>query len=274
MADRAANAVEIFSREGVLIAKVPVFAPTGVVALPNNQFAVSTLRSKRLVEIRDEEGKLVRSFGDPADAGITPDPSKLQNLGRVSGDGEGAIYFAFATLPDPLIRKFDRYGYAGGDARFDASRYAPKSKFVARMIAFSLDSITASRIFPTPTIPGRPSAIRATFSSAAGCLRVCSRVGEAEGRRPRNRRRTIFWPRDWPPAREVGDREESPAADGIRARIVSGRFAACASRRPFLQVEAQWQLFGNVLIQCGRRKRCESAIQWSRLIGRRSVRAA
>jgi hypothetical protein len=125
VADRAANAVEIFSREGALIAKVPVFAPTGVVALPNNQFAVSTLRSKRLVEIRDEEGKLVRSFGDPADAGITPDPSKLQNLGKVSGDGEGAIYFAFATLPDPLIRKFDRYGYAGGDARFDASRYAP-----------------------------------------------------------------------------------------------------------------------------------------------------
>jgi hypothetical protein len=125
VADRAANAVEIFSPEGALIAKVPVFAPTGVAALPNNQFAVSTLRSKRLIEIRDEEGRLVRSFGDPADAGISADPSKLQNLGKVSGDGEGAIYFAFATLPDPLIRKFDRYGYAGGDARFDASRYAP-----------------------------------------------------------------------------------------------------------------------------------------------------
>jgi hypothetical protein len=125
VADRAANAVEIFSPEGALIAKVAVFAPTGVVALPNNQFAVSTLRSKRLIEIRDEEGRLVRSFGDPADAGITADPNKLQNLGKVSGDGEGAIYFAFATLPDPLIRKFDRYGYAGGDARFDASHYAP-----------------------------------------------------------------------------------------------------------------------------------------------------
>jgi len=125
VADRAANAVEIFSPEGVLIAKVPVFAPTGVVALPNNQFAVSTLRSKRLIEIRDEQGEMVRSFGDPADAGITPDPNKLQNLGKVSGDGIGDIYFAFVTLPDPLIRRFDRYGYAAGDARFDASRYAP-----------------------------------------------------------------------------------------------------------------------------------------------------
>src|SRR5271156_818311 len=125
VADRAANAVEIFSPEGALIAKVAVFAPTGVVALPNNQFAVSTLRSKRLIEIRDEEGRLVRSFGDPADAGITVNPNKLQNLGKVSGDGIGEIYFAFVTLPDPLRRRFDRYGYAAGDARFDASRYAP-----------------------------------------------------------------------------------------------------------------------------------------------------
>src|SRR3984957_14518717 len=125
VADRAANAVEIFSPDGTLIARVPVFAPTGVVALPNDQFAVSTLRSKRLVEILDETGRVVRSFGDPADAGIEPDPSKLQNLGKVSGDGNGGIYFSFVTLSDPLIRKFDRYGYAGGDARFDASRYAP-----------------------------------------------------------------------------------------------------------------------------------------------------
>jgi hypothetical protein len=126
VADRAANAIKIFSPEGALVAKVNVFAPTGVVALPDHQFAVSTLRSKRLVEIRDEQGGLVRSFGDPADAGIEPDPKKLQNLGKVCGDGLGAIYFAFATLPDPTIRKFDRYGYAAADAHFDAARYAPK----------------------------------------------------------------------------------------------------------------------------------------------------
>jgi hypothetical protein len=125
VADRAANAIKIFSPEGALVARVSVFAPTGVVALPDRQFAVSTLRSKRLVEIRDEQGVLVRSFGDPADAGIEPDPNKLQNLGKVTGDGLGDIYFAFVTLPDPTIRKFDRYGYAAADAHFDASRYSP-----------------------------------------------------------------------------------------------------------------------------------------------------
>jgi len=125
VADRAANAVEIFSAGGSLVTKIPVFAPTGIVALPDKQFAVSTLRSKRLVEIRDEQGALVRSFGDPAEAGIDTDSKKLQNAGKISGDGTGGIYYAFAALPDPTIRKYDRYGYAATDARFAASQYEP-----------------------------------------------------------------------------------------------------------------------------------------------------
>ena len=125
VADRAANAVEIFSADGSLVTRIPVFAPTGIVALPDKQFAVSTLRSKRLVEIRDEQGALVRSFGDPADSGIDPDSKKLQNAGKISGDGAGGIYYAFAALPDPTIRKYDRFGYAATDARFDASQYEP-----------------------------------------------------------------------------------------------------------------------------------------------------
>lgn len=125
VADRAANAIEIFSPEGALLAKIPVFAPTGVVALPDKQFAVSTLRSKRLVEIRNEQGVLVRSFGDPADAGIDVDSKKLQNIGKISGDGADDIYFAFTALADPTVRRYDRYGYAANDATFAASRYEP-----------------------------------------------------------------------------------------------------------------------------------------------------
>src|SRR6202050_3766911 len=126
VADRAANAVEIFSPDGSLLKSVPVLAPTGVVALPDNQFAVSTLRSKRLVEIRTDQGDLVRSFGDPAQAGA--DPSKqLQTLGRVFGDGSGGIYFAFTTLPDPTVRKYDRFGYAATEVALAANLYAPSS---------------------------------------------------------------------------------------------------------------------------------------------------
>jgi hypothetical protein len=125
VADRAANAVEIFSPSGAAIAKIPVFAPTSVVALPNDQFAVSTLRSKRLVEVRADDGTLIRSFGDPADAGVTPDPKQLQNLGKISGDGAGDIFFAFTSIPDPTVRRYDRYGYVSSEATFSAELYNP-----------------------------------------------------------------------------------------------------------------------------------------------------
>ncbi|MFY9804476.1 MAG: hypothetical protein WA211_03235 [Candidatus Acidiferrales bacterium] len=125
VADRAANAIEVFSLEGALLSRIPVFAPTGVVALPNQQFAVTTLRSKRLVEIRNEDGFLIRSFGDPSDAGINPDSKQLQELGKISGDGAGDIFFAFTTLPDPTVRRYDRYGYVTSEATFDAALYDP-----------------------------------------------------------------------------------------------------------------------------------------------------
>jgi hypothetical protein len=125
VADRAANAVEIFSPSGAQLAKIPVFAPTSVVALPNDEFAVSTLRSKRLVEVRGDDGALIRSFGDPADAGVTPDPKQLQNLGKISGDGAGDIFFAFTSIPDPTVRRYDRYGYVSSEATFSAEMYNP-----------------------------------------------------------------------------------------------------------------------------------------------------
>jgi hypothetical protein len=125
VADRAANAIEVFSPEGVQLAKIPIFAPTGVVALPDDQFAVSTLRSKRLVEIRSEQGALIRSFGDPTDAGIDPDSKQLQNPGKISGDGAGDIYFAFTAVPDPTVRRYDRYGYVTSEATFAAELYDP-----------------------------------------------------------------------------------------------------------------------------------------------------
>ncbi|MGD0403114.1 MAG: hypothetical protein ABSB66_07945 [Candidatus Acidiferrales bacterium] len=124
VADRAANAIEIFSPDGSLLKSVPVLAPNGVVALPDNQFAVSTLRSKRLVEILSDQGDLVRSFGDPAEAGADP-LKQLQNLGRVFGDSNADIYFVFTSLPEPTVRKYDRFGYAATDVTVAANLYAP-----------------------------------------------------------------------------------------------------------------------------------------------------
>ena len=42
VADRGANAVEIFKTDGSLVARVPVNAPTSIAALSNGQFAVTS----------------------------------------------------------------------------------------------------------------------------------------------------------------------------------------------------------------------------------------
>jgi len=112
VADRGANAIEIFSPDGSLVAKVPVVAPTSVVALSGGQFAVTSLTSNHLVQIIDEHGKVIRSFGDPQY--ITEDEAgndRVIDWGKITGDSAGGLYFAFTSLPQPTVRKYDRYGY-------------------------------------------------------------------------------------------------------------------------------------------------------------------
>ncbi len=125
VADRGANAIDVFSPDGSLVSRTPVVAPTSVVALSDGQFAVTSLTSKRLVEVIDQRGKVVRNFGDPIEVDDQPDkqagdkpPDKepLISRGKVSGDSVGGIYFAFTSVPDPTVRKYDRYGYVGYEA--------------------------------------------------------------------------------------------------------------------------------------------------------------
>ncbi len=112
VADRGANAVEIFKPDGTLVAKAPVNAPTSVAALSNAQFAVTSLTSDHLVQIRDERGTLVRSFGDPSDIADATGNSSINEWGKISGDSADGIYFAVTSVSDPTLRKYDRFGYA------------------------------------------------------------------------------------------------------------------------------------------------------------------
>jgi len=140
VADRGDNAVKIFASNGALLASVPVTAPTSVVALSEGQFAVTKLQSKRLVQIMDQTGASIRTFGDPADqpgSGATPQavpatPSAKQPLpvldrGRITGDSAGNIYFVFTTLADPAIQRFDRYGYSAYDSVLSAAAFGALS---------------------------------------------------------------------------------------------------------------------------------------------------
>jgi hypothetical protein len=103
-----------------------VTAPTSVVALSDGQLAVTTLQSKRLVQILDEKGATVRTFGDPADqSGSDASAQPLMDRGRITGDLSGNIYFAFTSLPDPTLQRFDRFGYSAYGAVISADEFGP-----------------------------------------------------------------------------------------------------------------------------------------------------
>lgn len=132
--DRGANAVKVFTPAGSLAATVHVLAPTSIVALPDGQFALTTLQSSRLVQVMNERGVVVRSFGDPADQpnqnptaqqdqGAVAQP--ILDRGRIVGDSVGNIYFSFAELPDPTIQKFDRFGYSAYETAVTADKFGP-----------------------------------------------------------------------------------------------------------------------------------------------------
>jgi hypothetical protein len=128
VADRGANAIDVFRPDGSLVLRIPVFAPTSVVALPDNQFAITTLRSTHLVQIIDSTGTVLQRIGDPTDVrgnpqtdadpetaelfgGPRPKVSALHDYGTITGDSAGGIYFAFASTQNPTLRKYDRFGY-------------------------------------------------------------------------------------------------------------------------------------------------------------------
>jgi hypothetical protein len=126
VADRGANAVKIFAPDGSLAVTIPVPGPTSIAALPGDEFVVTSLRYRRLMMIYGDGGTLTRAIGDPGDFSAHFDPNRMPDLGRVSADPAGNIYFVFSFLPVPTVRRFDRFGYAGTEISLD--QFAPNAK--------------------------------------------------------------------------------------------------------------------------------------------------
>ena len=187
VADRGANAIEIFQPDGTFVTKVQVFAPTSVVALSDGEFAVSTLRTKRLVLILNDKGTQIRSFGDPVDMGVDVYATPLESLGRISGDSANDVYFAFITLANPTIRKFDRFGYAHGDAMVTADQlhYTPPGHEDRVQFGFNMSEMNFSSTLDGGAMVGSSGDIH---------FRVAwNRAGRAHWRRkrPGDQRRII-----------------------------------------------------------------------------------
>ena len=119
VADRAANAVKIWDAAGnARMAKVN--APVSVAALPDGEVAVATLRDPHLVIVFDKNGRDVREFGDPEDISERPDLNRFLNIGQLVSDGMGHLFYGFSYTPEPTVREYDRFGYAGADIQYTA----------------------------------------------------------------------------------------------------------------------------------------------------------
>lgn len=125
VADRGANAIRVFDTAGSLIATARVPSPLSVAALSGGEFAATTLRSEQLVSIFDAHGAAARTFGDIPAASAERTQGALLSPGRLYGNGKGHIYFVFTGLPDPTIRKYDRFGYAAFEISLPAYEFAP-----------------------------------------------------------------------------------------------------------------------------------------------------
>lgn len=134
VADRGANAVRIYDASGRLALSIPIPAPTSVAALPGGEIAVASARSTHLVEVYDQQGKVVREFGDPSALAERAELNRFLNIGRFVTDPAGDIYYAFSYLPEPTLRKYNRYGYAAFEISLTTIEYQPEAQAVRREI--------------------------------------------------------------------------------------------------------------------------------------------
>lgn len=134
MADRGGNAVRVYDTSGQLALSIPVAAPISVAALPGGEIAVASARSTHLVEVYDQQGKVVREFGDPSELAERADLNQFLNIGQLVTDSAGHIYYAFSYLPEPTVRKYNRYGYAAFEISMVTLEYQPEAKAVRREI--------------------------------------------------------------------------------------------------------------------------------------------
>lgn len=132
--DRGGNSIKVFDPDGRFSTAIPVASPTSAAAFQGGEIAVTSMRSRRLIEVYDLHGKLVRDFGDPNDVAERADLNRFLNVGRLATDPAGNLYYAFYYLPEPTVRKYDRYGYAAQEITMTTLEYQPQAQALRREI--------------------------------------------------------------------------------------------------------------------------------------------
>ncbi len=134
VADRGANLIQVFSSEGTPLRSIAIKNPISVAALPEGEVAVGTLREPHLVIVFDKNGRDVREFGDPEPLAEREELNRYLNIGHLATDAQGHLYYAFAYLPEPMVRQYDRLGYAGQDIQYTALDAMPPAQAARKEI--------------------------------------------------------------------------------------------------------------------------------------------
>ena len=157
--DRVENLVSELAPDGKLLRSIHVNGPVSVAALPEGEVAVSTLRGSHLVTVYGPTGKVVREFGEPEEFSSRQEINQLLSEGRLGTDPQGRLYYGYTFRPEPLVRQYDRAGYAGVDFEFTGLDAFPEAQaarkeiikqenkrtppyFVAILTAFGVDPAT------------------------------------------------------------------------------------------------------------------------------------
>ena len=134
VADRGANLVRVFDARGAASLTVPVSGAVSVAALGQGEFAVASLKAAHLVTVYDLKGRPLREFGDPADVAQRADLNRFLNIGRLASDPHGNVYYSFTYLPEPVLRRYDRYGYASLSIEVRSIDFEPQARAMRREI--------------------------------------------------------------------------------------------------------------------------------------------
>jgi hypothetical protein len=87
-----------------------------------------------LVIVFDKNGRDVREFGDPEPLTDRTDLNRFLNIGQLATDAQGHLFYGFAYTPEPTVRQYDRFGFAGQDMQYLAIEAAPEAQAVRREI--------------------------------------------------------------------------------------------------------------------------------------------
>ncbi len=135
VADRAGNTVQMYAPNGNLDHSIHIAGPTSVASLGGGEVAVASLRSPKLVTVFGAEGHVVREFGEPEKIAGRDELNRYANIGRLCRDSSGRLYYSFTYLPEPTVRRYDRYGYSDFQLVVSTADYVGASMSARKTIA-------------------------------------------------------------------------------------------------------------------------------------------